>query len=527
MNYNNLPMEIKVGQMLVAGFDGTEINSHIETLIKEYHIGNVILFARNFKSIEQLYKLNMDLQRLALKENGIPLFITTDQEGGMVMRITEGGAYFPGNMALSAGGKTEDAYVQGKYCGQELKALGINMNLAPVLDVNNNPKNPVIGVRSYGEDPSRVASFGEAYVKGLQESDVIATGKHFPGHGDTSVDSHLDLSAVKHDIKRIEEVELLPFKKAIEGGIAAIMSAHVIFSAFEKENLPATLSYKVLTELLRKKLGFNGLIMTDCMEMKAIATYFGTEKAAEMSVSAGADMVCVCHTLEKQINSYKNILKSVYDGKISIERINESFERIISFKEKFNIKSFVNSNYEEAEKIITDSKHKKFAKNISENSITLLKNENMLPLKHNEKILFVSSSPVALTGADDTIKKKQIGEYVKTIFPEFTYENINIKPSKDEIERYKAEVKNYEKIVLCTYNANLYEEQVSLAKEIFNNNKNLIIIAMRNPYDANELSFAKAIALTYEYTPLSIHSVGELLNGKIQGKGVCPVTLNL
>lgn len=527
MNYKDMPLEVKVGQMIVAGFQGTEIDEHIKTLIEDYHIGNVILFARNFKNIEQLYKLNMDLQKLALKENGIPLFITTDQEGGMVMRITQGGTYFSGNMALSAGGEKEDAYLQGKYCGEELKALGIDMNLAPVLDVNNNPNNPVIGVRSYGEDPNRVADFGEAYVKGLQESGVIATGKHFPGHGDTCVDSHLDLNVVNYDTKRIENVEIVPFIRAIEGGIAAIMSAHIVFSAYEPNGLPATLSHSILTGLLREKLGFAGLIMTDCMEMKAIDTYFGTENAAEMSVRAGADMICVSHTLEKQINSYKNILKSVGNGKISIDRINESFNRIIKFKEKFSAHSFMNSNFKEAEKIISNNKHKEFAKKISENSITIIKNDGMLPLNYKEKVLFISSNPVALTGADDTIKKNQIGEHIKNSFPEFSYETINIKPSKVEIERYKTMSKNYDKVVLCTYNANLNQEQVVLAKDIYMSNKKLIVIAMRNPYDINELSFAPGLILTYEYTPLSMESVAELLQEKIEGKGVCPVTLEI
>ena len=524
MNYKDLPLEIKVGQMIVAGFDGTEINDHIKNLIKNYHIGNVILFARNFKSIEQMYKLNMDLQEFAMKENGIPLFITTDQEGGMVMRITEGGAYFPGNMALSSGGDTKDAYLEGKYCGEELRALGINMNLAPVLDVNNNPENPVIGVRSYGEDENRVADLGEAYVKGLQESGVIATGKHFPGHGDTSVDSHLDLNTISHDKDRIEKVELTPFKRAISGGIKAIMSAHIVFKAYEPDGLPATLSYDVLTGLLREKLNFKGLIITDCMEMKAISTYFGTEKAAEMSVRAGADLICISHTMEKQIGAYKNILSSVKSGKISESRIDESIKRITHYKEELNLKSFLDSDFLEASKIVTNELHKEFAKKISENSITLVKDEGMLPLG-GSNVLFISTNPIALTGADDSIKKKQIGAYMKNIYPNFTYETIELKPSKECIEKIKGICKNYKKIVLCTYNANLNEEQVELFKAIQGENENIIVIAMRNPYDANYFSSAKAIALSYEYTPLSIESVASLLQGKIKGSGKCPVTL--
>ncbi len=207
---NKMTLEEKIGQLFMFGFDALEINDHALKLIKEYKVGNVILFARNVKSPEQVFKLNQNLQKLAFEEIGIPLFISIDQEGGMVTRLHTGATFFPGAMTTAATGDSNNAYLIGKYMGRELISLGINMNYAPVLDVNNNPKNPVIGVRSYSDNPETVAQFGSAFIQGLQEN-VIATGKHFPGHGDTHVDSHLALPMVPYDMDRLNKIELVPW----------------------------------------------------------------------------------------------------------------------------------------------------------------------------------------------------------------------------------------------------------------------------------------------------------------------------
>lgn len=520
-----MSLEQKIGQMFIVGFPSAYIDEHITKVIKEYNIGNVIFFSRNIKNSKQFYEMNKALQQMAIKENNIPLFIAIDQEGGMVTRIPEGATFFPGNMTLSAGGTAEDAYKQGCYCGRELKALGINMNLAPVLDVNINPDNPVIGVRSYGEDPKRVTDFGLSYIKGLQENGIIATGKHFPGHGDTSIDSHLNLSSVPHDKKRLEEVELYPFKMAIESGIKAIMSAHVIFQAYEKENLPATLSKKVLTELLRNQLGFKGLIMTDCMEMKAIDTYFGPEKAAVMAVEAGADLIAVSHSLDKQISSYMSLLDAVKSGIISEERINQSVNRILKFKNELEVDKFLNSTFEEAEAEINNKVHREFSQKISEQSITLLKNEKMLPLRDRERVLTVSSNAVSLTGADDSLSNRSISAIMKKNFPGYDHEVIDIKPSSNSIKLISEKSCSYDKVIVFTYNAHLNHEQAELIKEVYKNNKNIIVISMRNPYDIKEFSYVPCYACAYEYTPISLNSLIKFLKGEIKGDGVCPVSV--
>ncbi|WP_125154160.1 beta-N-acetylhexosaminidase [Clostridium rectalis] len=525
MEINKMSLREKIGQMLMIGFDGYELNTNIVRAIKEYNIGNIILFTRNFKNIEQLYGLNKELQNLSISENGHPLFIAIDQEGGMVTRITKGATFFPGNMALSAGGDEKDAYLCGKYSGEELMALGINFNLAPVLDVNNNRNNPVIGVRSYGEDPCRVAKLGRAYIKGIQESGVIATGKHFPGHGDTSIDSHIDLSSVNYDLGRLEQIELYPFRKAIEGGIKAITTAHILFPSYEKARLPATLSYQVITKLLRNNLGFKGLILTDCMEMKAIDDFFGTEKAAYMALNAGADLVCISHTFEKQIGAFNIILDKVCKGEIGEERINDSVKRILEFKQKVQVNRFMKSSIQDAKKIIDQDAHKKFARTLSEKSITLLNGKDFLPLNPQDNNLVVGPKAEVLVGIDDEIKNIDIVDAFKKQYPNYDTNIMDLKPNDNFIKNITNKSKVKDKIIVCTYNACFNKEQVELIKSIYEVNKNILAIVMRNPYDIDEFKFVKGAILVYEYTPNSIKSLIKIVTGEIKCKGKCPVTI--
>ena len=329
-----MTLKEKLGQLIIAGFNGYEYNEHLKTLIEEYKVGNIILFSRNIKNIDQLITLNKKIFSEIEKNTGNIPFITIDQEGGMVTRIMDGATFCPGNMTLTATNNSDNAYRIGKIMGDELTHLGINMNLAPSLDVNNNPENPVIGVRSYGDNPKTVSEYGNKYIKGLQEKGVIATAKHFPGHGDTNVDSHLGLPMITHTLKELEEVELVPFKSAIKNGVDAIMSAHIVFSEIDKSGLPGTLSKVILNDLLREKLNFKGLIVSDCMQMKAIDDQYTTERGTLMGIKAGLDMACISHDLEKQVGALKLIEKAIEKGEISEDLIDEKVERILSYKEK-------------------------------------------------------------------------------------------------------------------------------------------------------------------------------------------------
>jgi beta-N-acetylhexosaminidase len=514
-----MTIEEKVGQLLVFGFDALTLNDHAIKMIKDYKIGNVILFARNVLTPKQLFELNKNLQRLAIESIGIPLLITIDQEGGMVTRIKNGATFFPGAMTIGASHNKNNSYLTGKYMGEELKALGINMNLAPSLDINNNPNNPVIGVRSYGDNSCIVTEYGLEMIKGLQEN-VIATAKHFPGHGDTFVDSHLDLPKIEKSREELDQLELIPFKEAIKNGVKAIMSAHINFPALTEEGLPTTLSYRCLTGLLRNELGFDGLIITDCMQMKAIQTYYTTKKGALMAIKAGADLVMVSHSEELQIQAYENLIKAYNEADLTESLIDEKVARILKFKEE-NIDINLSLNYEDVSFIVENSVHKDFALDVVRQGMTLVTGELYNP---NLKTLIIASAPLSTTIADENDGDDQIIPSIKKSIPKMDTYEISVNPNNQEINEVISIAKEYDQVVFCSYNANIYKSQLELIREL-NILCNLHVIAMRNPFDSYFEPTIKNLIVLYEYTPNSVKVLIEYLQGKIVPKGILPVKL--
>lgn len=405
-----MSLEEKIGQMFMVGFKGEggneqalTVNEQAKTLIEDYHVGGIIYFDRNVQSPDQVAKLSNDLQKLALSsERKIPLFITVDQEGGKVARFKEGFTEFPGNMVLGATQNKDLAYQTGKQMGEELRAVGVNLNMAPVLDVNNNPENPVIGVRSFSEDPQLTAELGAEMIRGFHDSSIFTIAKHFPGHGDTAVDSHVGLPEISHSMKRLNEVELVPFKRSISAGTDMVMSTHITFPAIEPETgVPATLSNKVLTGLLREQLNYDGIIITDDMEMGAIAENFGTREAVVRAIQAGADIVLVCHSLKQQTQSIEAVKQAVEQGEIDEERINESVRRILRLKAK---ESFLKQPYVDVEKateLANQPDAEKVARQTAEQGVTLVKDpEQLVPLKPEEGkklAVFTVNKPQAIS----------------------------------------------------------------------------------------------------------------------------------
>jgi beta-N-acetylhexosaminidase len=337
-----MTIEEKIGQMLVFGWmddrpgDSQTINKQARSLIEEHKVGGLILMTRNVKDPFHLRQLLDGMQVLA-SENGLPpLFVSIDQEGGHASRLRPP-LFRETRSAWQLGeeNSANAARLQAGNIGAELLEIGINWDFAPVLDVNNNPLNPVIGKRSYGDDARKVADLGAAAVHGFQDDvGVMACGKHFPGHGDTDVDSHAALPTIPHSMERLREVELLPFKAAIEAGVAAIMTAHIMFPALDPQ-LPATLSKEILRRILREELGYGGLIVTDCLEMKGIADNWSFDQSAMMAVEAGADLILCCHNPGPQKQICRSLVNAVKSGRISEERVDESLERIRRAKEKW------------------------------------------------------------------------------------------------------------------------------------------------------------------------------------------------
>src|ERR1044071_4504678 len=266
----------KIGQLFMVGFLGTSVTSELASFIKQYKPGGVILFSRNLESIEQMVDLTNNLQACMPHS---PLLISIDQEGGRVSRLPKGFTIFPPCSLLGRANSTELAYAAAATIAKELRAVGVNMNMAPVLDVNSNPDNPVIGDRAFGTTPTVVCELGIATAAGLQDNGVVACGKNFPGHGDTNTDSHKELPVVEASRERLEAVEFPPFRRATAAGIATLMTAHVLYKALD-DRLPATLSPDVMTHLLREQMGYDGVVLTDDLEMHAIVDHYGPGESA-------------------------------------------------------------------------------------------------------------------------------------------------------------------------------------------------------------------------------------------------------
>ena len=324
----------KIGQMILAGISGTTMDTNAKKLISQFHVGGIIFYKDNFETPAQTIQLVNQMK--AENRSNLPLLLGVDQEGGRVTRLPGGLANFPPNKQIGKVNNPEFSYKFGTLLGYELKEFGLNLNFAPVLDINSNPNNPVIGDRSFGNNSEIVSKLGIQTMKGIQSQNVIPTIKHFPGHGDTSVDSHLELPIVNKSLKELKKLELIPFERAIDDGADVVMVAHILLPELDKTN-PASMSKAVMTDLLRKQLRFTGVIITDDMTMGAITEHFDIGKAAVESVKAGSDIILVGHDYNNVVKIASSLKTAIQNGEISEQRLNESLERIIELKRKYGI----------------------------------------------------------------------------------------------------------------------------------------------------------------------------------------------
>ena len=509
-----MTIEEKIGQLIMVGFEGTQANEAIETHIRERFVGGIVLFSRNIQSPKQAAELTNELQQLAsTTTHQIPLFIGIDQEGGWVIRLKEGATVLPGNMALGATGSTELAERAGEITAAELAAVGVNLNFAPVMDVNNNPQNPVIDRRSFGESPELVSRLGVAYIRGLQRNGVLGTAKHFPGHGDTTVDSHFDLPTVSHDLERIRALELHPFRAAIDADVAAIMTAHIVYPAFDPDR-PATLSPTILTNLLRDELGFDGLLITDDMEMKAIDDRYRSGEAAVMAVEAGADIVMVLWTPAKQNEVFDALLSAVKSGRISQARLDQSVKRILKSKgmSAFD-RRFVDPDAVAAT-VGTDA-HKQLAQTIASQAITVVGNRNnLLPLKLEPEtsVLILSAS-------------SSLFESFKAQHPNTVEAKIPQKPEAENIlPQLTLQIKNVDVVIAGIMNNDqaAFIQQMSVATTT-----PVIVIALGSPYTLRGCPAVSASIATYDIHDASVSAAVDVILGAQKAQGKLPVQLSI
>ncbi|MGP0585786.1 beta-N-acetylhexosaminidase [Paenibacillus timonensis] len=525
-------LEEKIGQLFICGFHSLVPDEQIKTLVQHYHVGGVVYFRRNIASVEQLAELSRSLQALPRSRPELPLFVSIDQEGGMVARLDhEGMSRIPGNMALGAADDPSLTEEVARLAAKEMLQLGINFNFAPCVDVNNNPANPVIGVRSFGERPDRVAAQGAAAVRGYQNQGVIATAKHFPGHGDTAVDSHRGLASVPHGKERLHQVELAPFREAIAAGVDAIMTAHVIFPAFEPDGIPATLSRRVLTGLLREELGFGGLIVTDCLEMKAIAEHYGIAEGAVQAIEAGADLVLVSHTLADQRAAIERVAEAVRSGRISEARIDRSLERILALKAKRigSAEQALTAATAGEGPLTSEAESGALLRKAAERSVTLVKGAGSLPLESDRPVLVVWPELRHRTEVDEpAVHPYTLADALRPLHSNVSATVIGTQPSDEEITTVMERSHEFDQIVVATYTAEggISEGQQSLVRRLQQlPDKRLIIVSTRNPYDLLAFPEIETYLCLYENRPYSLDAAAKVLVGKAQPQGVLPVSL--
>jgi len=322
----------QIGQLLIAGFNGEQIPVELRALSREFGLGGVILFARNISEPGQVADLCREASGLT---SAIPPWVSVDQEGGRVARLKSPFTEWPPMATLGRSGDAKLAERFARALASELRAVGISLDYAPVLDVHTNPKNPVIGDRALAESAADVARLGSVIVRALQAGNVAACGKHFPGHGDTSTDSHLELPLVEHPPERLREIEFLPFKAAIEAGVAMIMTAHVLVPALDEQH-PATLSKRIITEILRQELNYDGVILSDDLEMKALATERGVPESAVQAVAAGCDGLLICSgDIDVKAAALEALVYAVEDERLPLSRVEDALWRHQRAKGRF------------------------------------------------------------------------------------------------------------------------------------------------------------------------------------------------
>lgn len=504
----------QVGQRLVGGFPGKEMSPEFIRLVREYKVGNVILFAHNVESMAQVRDLCEEIQKLVREETGHSAFITIDQEGGVVTRLPESGCNVPGAMAVAATGDPENAELLAAITARELKGLGVNFNLAPVMDVNNNSLNPVIGIRSYSDKPEVVAEYGAAAVRGYKKENFLSCAKHFPGHGDTAVDSHLGLPVIEKSLEELEELELKPFRAVFENGIQAVMTSHILFPKLEPDNIPCTMSRRIITGILKEKIGFQGLVLSDCMEMDAIRKYYGTAKGVAAAMAAGVDMVLVSHTSELMEEGIQEIYRAVEEGRISLEEMEASAEKIIAYKEKYIENGIFNEGCgEEDRKKEREIRRKGF----------VLTQGRIFPM--GRKTFFTGCPGFRATlasSADD--RTVNFAEYMAEKFggkAQLTSKN----PDENEISAILSAAEGADSIVVSTYNSYMQPGQMELIRALSGKKVPLLVAALRNPYDLADLPENAAGIAAWDNTPETLELLEEVFRGQYVPEGKLPLKI--
>ena len=511
-----LSLEQNVGQMMMVGFDGKSPPRHILRWLSEGRIGGVYLFARNIESPAQVKQLIDDCRGAANQ----PILVGIDQEGGIVARLRDGFTESPGAMALGAAGDSRLAENVALMMGRELAALGINWNFAPVADIAHKADNPSVSTRSIGRDKALVSEIVAAQIRGFQRAGVAATVKHFPGLGNSVIDTHEALARVTGSLDYLYDEDLLPFRAAIDADVACVMLTHVMFEALDSQ-YPATMSPSIVNDLLREELGYDGAVCTDCMEMKAITDGFGAGESAVLAILAGIDMPLFSHTRERQKKAYESVLAAVKSGRIPNRRIDESVKRITDLKRRFEL-----TNRPPIE-VVGCEAHAKIATNAARAGTVLVKRGATIPLDTDAvKVAVVEMRAQRISDAVDARSRSTFSRYLTLRLPHASCHAVNPRlPETVANMQIKAIVRSADVVILLTRNAHMQPRHQRLAQSIIDQSKQVILVCARNPYDAGLLVGADTVICTNGDSKPSLKATVDAICGDFVPSGKLTVTL--
>ncbi|MFF3684830.1 glycoside hydrolase family 3 protein [Streptomyces sp. NPDC002187] len=538
---SRMSLEEKVGQLFVMRVyghsatapDQADIDLNLQEmgvrtaaeLISTYHVGGIIYFAwaHNTRDPHQIADLSNGIQRAGLAQpTPVPLLISTDQEHGIVARVGKPATLMPGAMALGAGASRVSAQMAGQLAGAELAAMGITQNYAPVADVNVNPANPVIGVRSFGAAPAAVARLVAAQVKGYQGAGIAATAKHFPGHGDTTVDSHTGIPVITHTRAQWDEIDAPPFRAAIAAGIDSIMTAHIQFPALDPSNDPATLSRPILTGILREELGYDGVVVTDALNMQGVRDKYGDHRVPVLALLAGVDQLLNPPDLAVAWNA---VLDAVKSGELSAARIDESILRILTLKEKIGLFRDPYVSHRGVDRTVGVPAHLAAADLIAGGTTTLLANpEGLLPLSRLSRpnLLVVGADPASPSGTTGPPTAVLANAFTELGFSA-TALSTGITPSSAKIEEAVAAASGKDVVVVGTYNVSATSPQRTLVDRLVATGVPVVALAIRNPYDIARLSGVGAALAAYSWTDVELRAAARVIAGRTRPRGRLPV----
>ena len=534
-NLTSLSLDQKIGQLIIPATvgmflpEGTEEFQRIKRNITEFHVGGYHLLGDNNVVREPVGAalLVNHLQQLSR----IPLLITADLEGGAGFRYS-GATRLPRAMAIGATANEDLAMKAGRVAGEEARAIGVNVNFYPVVDINNNPRNPIINIRSFGGDPGLVSRMARAYIRGLQSTGVMSTAKHFPGHGDTSVDSHMQLPVLEVDRGRLESIEIAPFRAAIQEGVGGVMSAHIALPQIDSSRLPATLSSKILTDLLRGEMGFKGLVFTDAMNMNGIVSNYHDGEAAVLAVRAGADIILYPPDVEKAFTALKQAVKSEV---ISESRIDESVRRILAAKFRVGLNKNRITDLSELDRKLASSEHLNAAREIMENAITLVKDTgNVLPLKltPEHRVLLVTM----VDGSDGWRE----GPPGRAFHNALSFRQASVTPvqvsertGRGEYDLIKSMASLCDVVIVNAFiriaaykgSIEMGPDQLDLLKHLSTLEKPFAFVLYGSPYLISSVPSLPTYVLAYEYHPGAEEAALRALLGDIEFRGRLPVSL--